>query len=355
MKYSSIWLGALLLLSACIERIPLDESLSGAPLLVVDGEITDAPGPYEVVLSYVSPTLKAYEGEVLSGAEMYITDQEGNRNDLVEAADDPGTYFTDSASFRGEIENTYQLHILTPSGKTYATLPETMPSAAPVDSVYFELENRPEVNEFGRITDEWGLQFYVMAGAGNRRSAFYRWRWVETFQFVAPLVRDMQLVVPICYRSTGSLRAIAIASTVGLSRNRIEKQKLNFAPKRGLRFQRRYSLLVQQYALTERAYSFWENVQAQQDDVGSIFSPPPAPIVGNVYNVTDDREVILGYFQASAVAEKRIFVRRSEVPNEPGSNPGGFEDCGPNTEQPAEYCYDCSLLPGITTITPSFW
>lgn len=355
MKHSSAWLGSLLLLSTCIERIPLDESLSGTPLLVVSGEITDAPGPYKVALSFVSPTLKAYEGNVLRGAEVYITDQEGNRNDLAEVFEEPGTYITDSSSFRGETENTYQLHIVTPSGKTYASLPETMPTVVPIDSIYFELENRPSINELGRTLDQWGLQFYVKTAASNGKTAFYRWRWAETYQFIAPLVRELQLVIPVCYRSSASTRAISIASTLGLSRNRIERQQLNFAPKRGLRFQRRYSLLVQQYALSERAYSFWENVQAQQEDVGSIFSPPPSPIVGNMYNIDDDREVVLGYFQASAVTEKRIFVTRSDVPREPGVRPGGFEDCGPNTEQPADYCYDCSLMPGITTETPAFW
>ena len=355
MKHPSVWLGCLFMLSACIERIPLDESLSGAPLLVVDGEITNAAGPYEVVLSYVSPTLKAYEGEVLSGAEVYITDQEGNRASLVEVASDPGTYATDSASFRGEVQNIYQLHIVTPDGKTYASLPETMPAVAPIDSIYFKLENRPRINELGTTLDEWGLRFYLKTGQRDDGPAFYRWRWVETYQFVAPLTLPMQLNVPICYQSATSLRSIAIASTTGLRRSLIEQQKLNFAPKTGLRFQRRYSLLVQQYALTERAYTFWENIQAQQEDVGSIFSPPPAPIIGNIYNVNNEREVILGYFQASSVTEKRIFVTRSEVPNEPGGKPGGFSDCGPNTVEPAEYCYDCSLIPGVTTETPSFW
>ncbi len=356
MKHLSVWLGCLLVLSACIERIPLDESLSGAPLLVVDGEMTDAAGPYEVALSYVSPTLKAYEGDVLSGAEVYITDQEGRRANLVEETTDPGTYVTDSASFRGEAQNTYQLHIITPDGKTYTSLPETMPTVAPIDSIYFNLESRPRINELGTTLDEWGLQFYVKTGqdaAGG--PAFYRWRWVETYQFVAPLTLPLQLNVPTCYQSATSPRAIAIASTAGLRRGLIERQKLNFAPKTGLRFQRRYSLLVQQYALTERAYTFWENVRSQQEDVGSIFSPPPAPIAGNVYNVNDERELVLGYFQASAVTEQRIFVTRSEVPNEPGGRPGGFSDCGPNTVEPADYCYDCSLIPGVTTETPSFW
>ena len=355
MKPWSLWIGCLLSLSACIERIPLDESLAGAPLLVVDGEVTNARGPYQVTLSYTSSTLQAYEGKVLGGAEVYITDQENNRADLAEMFEDPGTYTTDSDAFRGEPGKTYQLHIITPSGKTYASLPETMPTADPIDSIYFNLESRPTLSMLGRIIDEWGLQFYLNTSRDDEDGpVFYRWKWQETYQFTAPLTRPIQLSVPICYRSATSLRSINITSTQGLSGNRIARQKINFAPKKGVRFQRRYSLLVQQYSLTERAYTFWEKVRTQKEDVGSVFSPPPAPIIGNMYNTDDEREVILGYFQAAALTEKRVFVTRSEVPAGPGGNPGGFEDCGP-ASQPAEYCYDCSLMPGVTTETPSFW
>lgn len=349
-----VWVGGWLL-SACVERIELDESLAGASLLVVDGGVTDAAGPYEVTLSYTSPTLEAYRGEVLSGAEVYIADEEENRANLTETPEDPGTYRTDSASFRGAVGRTYTLHIITPDGQTYASRPETMLPVAPIDSIYFELESRPRVSAIGTLSDEWGLQFYVKTRGGDDKASYYRWRWTETFQFTAPLTLPMQLSTPICYQSVGSARFINIATTEGLRRNRIEQQPLNFVVKAGRKLLTRYSLLVQQHSLTERAYTFWENIRAQQEEAGSVFAPPPSPIAGNVYRVEDEREVVLGYFQASAVTEQRIFVTRSQVPAEPGGNPNGFAECGPGTSEPSDYCYDCTLISGTTTEPPSFW
>ena len=352
MKYALLALSSLLLLTTCVDRIDLDESLSGDPLLVVDGVITDANEPYTVKLSYSSRNLKTYEGGILSGAEVYITDEENNRADLTETGS-LGEYQTDSTQFRGKPGKTYQLHIVAPNGKTYASLPETMLPVAPVERVYFEVESRPKVSALGTITDEWGLQFYVNTSGSDNGTAYYRWKWIDTFQFSAPLALPMQLGTPTCYQSSTSGRELSLASTQGLSSNRVERQKLNFVLKTGRKLHTRYSLLVLQYSLTERAYTFWENVRAQQEDAGSVFSPPPAPISGNMYNANDDQEVVLGYFQASAISQQRIFLTRSQVPESPGGNPGGFSEC--NSTEPSDYCYDCSLIPGTTTVAPSFW
>ena len=356
MRYFCLLASGWLLLSACVERIVLDESLSGEALLVVDGEVTNAAGPYRVRLTYTSPTLEAYEGAELTGAEVYLTDQEGNRTELVEAGGDVGTYATDSTSFRGEVGTTYQLHIMTPSGKTYASVPETLLPVSPVDSVYFRLESRPKVSTLGTITDEWGLQFYVETANQEDQRAYYRWQWVSTFEFptsIIPTNGPPSGAPSVCYLTSFPTRAIRLASVQGLRSGRI-RQALNFVIISGRQLQNRYSLLVRQYALTERAYTYWQNVQEQVDSGGGLFDPPPSPIVGNIYNVNDERETVLGYFRASGIAEKRIFVRRSEVPSSPdGSRPSPSSAC--QVSEPPDFCLDCSLVPGAVTEPPSFW
>ena len=355
MKHLCLWISCLLLLSACVERISLDESLDGEPLLVVDGEVTDAAGPYRVTLTYTSPTLEAFEGEKLTGAEVYLTDQEDNRTELTENEEAPGTYATDSATFRGEVGSTYQVHIITTSGRTYASIPETLLGVSPVKEVYFRVESRPKVDALGALRDEWGLQFYVATESDNRSSAYYRWQWSETFEFPTPISPPgpPTSAASICYLSTSPTRFIRLASTQGVRADRIN-QKLNFVTMSGRQLQVRYSLLVQQYSLTERAYTYWQNVQEQVENGGSIFDPPPSPLIGNVYNVNDDRETVLGYFRASAVAERRIFVLRSDVPPSPdGSKPSPSSAC--QESEPPEFCFDCSLVPGTTTVPPPFW
>ena len=353
MKYVVIIFG-FLLLSGCIERIDLDESLSGARLLVVDGLITDANEPYSVKLSYTSPSLKTYEGEPLIGAEVYITDEESVRADLREIGNG-GEYLTDPSTFRGQVGKTYQLQIMSPDGQAYISLPETMPAVAPIDSIYYDLASEPYQSFTGTILQRWGVQFYLNTGSGGPRPAYYRWDWRETYSFIAPLTRPMQLVVPLCFRTGSQARYLNVASTEDLRSDRIIKREINFVAKSGLQLQRRYSLLVRQYAMTERAYRFWANVQQQQTDGGSVFAPPPAPIPGNISSTTDTRERVLGYFQVSSVTAKRIFVNRGQVPPGPGGSPGASPGCIEGDPEAPESCFDCTLLPGATTEVPSFW
>lgn len=354
MKYVAVFGCLVLLLSGCIERIDLDESLSGERLLVVDGLITDANEPYSVKLTYTSSSLKTYEGDPLGGAEVYITDEEGTRADLFETGNG-GEYLTDPSTFRGQVGNVYQLHVISPNGNTYVSLPETMPAVAPIDSIYYALDSEPYQSSLGTILQRWGVQFYLNTGSGDDRAAYYRWDWRETYSFIAPLARPMQLVIPLCFRSGAQARYLNVASTEDLRSDRIIKREINFVAKSGLQLQRRYSLLVKQYSMTERAYRFWANVQQQQTDGGSVFAPPPAPIPGNMTNADDDRERVLGYFQVSAVTEKRIFVNRGQVPPGPGGSPGANPGCVEGDPEAPESCFDCTLMPGATTEVPSFW
>ncbi len=353
MKHIVVVLGYLVLLSGCIERIDLDESLSGKRLLVVDGLMTNAEEPYSVKLSYTSPSLKTYDGEAVTGAEVYITDQEDRRADLFSVGD--GTYLTDPGSFRGQVGSTYRLHVILPDGKTYVSLPETMPAVPPIDSIYYALDSRLYQSSLGTILQRWGVQFYLDTGSDADQAAFYRWNWRETYSFIAPLTLPTQLITPLCFRSGSSARYLNVASTEDLRRDRIVKRPINFVAKSGLQLQRRYSLLVTQYSMTERTYRFWANVQQQQTDGGSVFAPPPAPIPGNMSSTTNDRERVLGYFQVSAVTEKRIFVNRGQVPPGPGGSPGGSPGCVDGDPEAPESCFDCTLLPGTTTEVPSFW
>jgi hypothetical protein len=163
-----------------------------------------------------------------------------------------------------------------------------------------------------------------------------------------------QLETPICYESGGIVGSLNIASTREFGVDIIRRQPINFVPKRGKKLSSRYSILIKQYSLTQQAYDYWENVKEQLEGAGSIFSPPPSQIIGNVYNIDDDTELVLGYFQVSAVREKRFFIARGEVPGNPGGPVSAFSEC--NAPEPADGCYDCRLYnPFATTERPPFW
>lgn len=123
-------LAAGFLLSACQKVVSIDLN-KASPHLVIDGVVTDQPGPYSVTLSltgnYFEPSL--YFPPV-SNALVVLTDDQGQRDTLKEATS--GTYL--STRLQGVAGRTYSLSVIS-DGKEYDGS-SSMPQKVFIDSLY---------------------------------------------------------------------------------------------------------------------------------------------------------------------------------------------------------------------------
>ena len=69
-----------------------------------------------------------------------------------------------------------------------------------------------------------------------------------------------------------------------------------------------YFVELSQIRLTEEAYRFWETVRNNSTNVGGLFSPEPSEMRGNIVNVDDPDELVLGYVSVSTCTRKKMFV-----------------------------------------------
>src|SRR5882762_4417354 len=111
-KYVSL---LFLVLDACIEpfnvKIP-----AGQQTMVVDGLITDQPGPYTILLYKVLPLDKEFHyPEWVGGASISILDDLGASEKLTENA--PGHYMT--STLQGVVGKSYYIRIVTQDGIIY--------------------------------------------------------------------------------------------------------------------------------------------------------------------------------------------------------------------------------------------
>lgn len=70
---------------------------------------------------------------------------------------------------------------------------------------------------------------------------------------------------------------------------------------------------VEQFALTSKAYRYYKTLKDLVDNNAGISAPPPAALVGNMFNATDDQEFILGRFTATATSTFTVFIDRSNI------------------------------------------
>ena len=115
-------------LGACTKTINLDVRNS-APIYVIQGNVTDQPGPYKVKISQTVGFYNNNEYPGVPGATVTIADAAGHKDLLHDNGD--GTYST--STLQGTEGQTYALQVLI--GKDTFTATSTMPSRINLDSV----------------------------------------------------------------------------------------------------------------------------------------------------------------------------------------------------------------------------
>ncbi|MEZ4774635.1 MAG: DUF4249 domain-containing protein [Bacteroidia bacterium] len=322
-------LGLNLWLSACVEPFNPDiKNYENA--LVVEGHMLEGKNPARVILSRTF-AFDEDKPEYISGAIVYIRDDKGKEHRLV--AKGNGVYESDTTVVRGEPGRSYQLVIETADGKSYESTWQFMKKGAAIESINPRFETY--VTGFDTLM---GMQLYLNTSSSDQNSRFYRWEFEETWMFRVPYPArgywDIANKQPVfvepdsirrtCYKSEKSVDII-LNTTEGLAEDKIVDYPFLYISTETDRLTLKYSILLKQYTLSEEAYDYWRVTKEINQELGTLFDPIPTDITGNIQNVDDPDEPVIGYFSADGFSQKRIFIDRLDVP--PVLIPTGLENC----------------------------
>jgi hypothetical protein len=70
-------------------------------------------------------------------------------------------------------------------------------------------------------------------------------------------------------------------------------------------------MLVRQFSLNQDEYYYWEKLQRLTENVGSLYDVTPFSVEGNIFNIDNPDEKVLGYFSVSSVSTKRLFIKNT--------------------------------------------
>ncbi|MDR3712418.1 MAG: DUF4249 domain-containing protein [Puia sp.] len=150
-------LGLAVLFYSCKKTVTLKLNNAAAEI-VIQGEVTDAPGPYTVTINQTVGFYKDNTYPPISGAVVKISDGQGETDSLTETAT-PGTYATHI--LQGRSGNTYTLSVFA-QNKQYTAV-STMPALVPLDSVTFETTSgfgQHQTNAVVNFQDPPGIKNY---------------------------------------------------------------------------------------------------------------------------------------------------------------------------------------------------
>ena len=312
--------------------------------LVVDGLITNEPGPYVVYLARTSEYNSYYVNtEEVGGAIVIISDDMGN-SEILNESYLPGVYKTDPDGIRGIPGRYYKLEIKTPDGKQYESKPELLHAVSEIDSVYYERQQQQELDENNIVQTYKGLQIFLDTSDPEDDKNYYMWTWVGTHEVHTQPWEKPKDCCATCWITERSGQLDILDDTY-LGGNKIYKRSVTFVRilnNNGSRHYRgRYHVEVKQLSLTREAYHYWSSIKEQINSSGSIFEPPPTAIIGNIYNPNNPEDPVFGYFGASDISSRGIFIPAYEAPYSPGDT--------------LYWPDDCRVLSNSTAFKPSFW
>ena len=311
---------------ACKQSYTPPAITANANYLVVEGLININDSTF-INLSRTVRVMSASTVKPELKATVTIESNTGNSYPLKEVGN--GVY--SAQSYNLSPANQYRPRIRTSNANTYTSDFGPTKVTPPIDSMIRQF--KPD-----------GLYISVNTHDATGNTRYYRWEYSETWVYTAAydpsfivvnnhiLLRTPVQSTYTCWRNVNS-SDITLASSAKLTQDVMYQAPITLVPMVSAKLSSRYSILVKQYALTEDAFNFWQLLKKNTEQLGGIFDAQPSSITGNIHNIADYSELVLGYISAGSAQQKRIFVDNKALPKGWGTD-SPFNICAPNPDNP---------------------
>lgn len=371
-----------ILFVACIEPTkPEFDFLTG--LVTVEAIISNEEGTSFVRIqeSELSPAfnIETYLNTPVNNAQVtFINTNTLDVVNLTEGID--GEVYLPPANFKALIGDTWELDIKLPDGRHYKSLPETLKTPVQIDAIEAvynpELEFVSETNRllpghsinvtFNDPSNEKNYYYWTFKSFEPKRvclictDSYYRNEVCDNFNGFFPTPNQLEpfhityLCEVECWRirHTQNIEILDDEFVNGLTLNQI--------PVANILLYTRENILVElsQCSISQSAYRYYKTVKDIIKNNGGLNATPPAALVGNLYNVNEENEYVLGRFTATSTLRTDIFIDRTTIQEDPlemqGNNPEN-ENQGTPPGIPAVYVAPCVETFYSTAIKPDNW
>lgn len=290
--------------SSCIEPFTPSGTGGSETHLVIDGFLNIGTDSNYITLTKTRPLQDDSPYEKVRYATVSVVSEEGKVYNYVDRQD--GTYVLAPQVFN---ENTrYQLRVRTYEGKQYESDFVSVSKTPDIDSVTYYVDNQLgtvviNVNTHDPANETW----------------FYRWNYEETYKYSTPHFSSIvwtgsgRNIVPrneridLCWKTETS-KHILLGSTIKQTSSSVLSLPVSNTPISTNKFLEGYSILVRQYGLTHEAFEYWTTLAKTTQGTGSLFDPLPSLVTGNIKCITNQDELVFGYFSAGEEKTKRLFI-----------------------------------------------
>ena len=324
-------------LFACQELYLEDTIDSSQKIPVIQGAISDQPGPYRVALSWAKPfNSESFKTDGIQGAKVYIQDDAGNSEKLTEAAN--GEYYTSAQGIKGILGRTYHVHIQFPDGNIYESVPARLEQPVMIDSLY--AETGEYVFGYTSINNQFikkvyqGLHIYADIKIKSNEIKYIK---LDNF-----IIWQTESIPRTMSEKIKYFRNIFYSDDLPSIRESIQLDDYQVIKKQQIAFV--YNYLVDSMAtlgyrndgwivcptvktISAEVYNYYQDVYQQLGAGFQIFDPIPSQIIGNVTCTSNPEQIVNGIFDVSA--KTKLYKAFYWSPSSNGIKSKTVDDPGP--------------------------
>ncbi len=311
----------------CISDIELKNNFAGS-FVIVDAVLKQSPNDNELDSTDFKVKLSTtlVTGTGTSAFQVPIKNEKveliiNQNTTLILDQTSPGSYYLKDRALL-KTGNSYQLRFSN-GEKKYESTVETMPDSVSIGKVY---------TDFNSKSSEKTHQLFVDLNDIPQIRNYYSWtyRIFEKQEYCAQCYtqsRGPALCSEDLYPLTGAKVSISLNCTSNcwdILRDKtvnslsdlyfdgkpLIKKEIGYVP---YHFSQGCLVEVQQFSITASYYNYLQLLKNISSNQGGLVDTPPAILVGNVHNIKDNSEKVLGYFTIANASKRRIWLDRRDA------------------------------------------
>ena len=346
---------SLIIVFACSCREPFDYNLPDSVKnnLVVQGVITDGPGPYTIKLSQAVP-FSSNKQVAVKKAVVYVMDDLNNQYDFKERSQ--GIYYSDSASFRGQLGRAYTLFINTKDGLEYKSTPCLIEPESKIDSIYGFKETflLYPAGTMNNDNDIYASALHVYAdisfGSDQRMSTkvdaalavenvINEWHFIYAPKYIITINEDSTEIIRTLVPGEGlridsfqitntfyTIKSLNFAPILKTNTDYVSGSKITKIPlgyiqlamytdsiddSTSLTVGGNYILITYASTISNETFNYYYNLSNQIGGKNTFFEPTPVQLIGNIKCINDSTKAAYGLFQANSLVKKYVNISQS--------------------------------------------
>ncbi len=320
--------------------------------LVVEAAISTLQGPQTVRLS-TTRNIFNRDNEYVLYVEDAIVSVEGSDGNISNFAERNSGHYVSAPDFQAIEGMRYKLRIAVLNGEVYESAWQEVIATSDMGGIEVDYSKKVEENEQGNFVEVDGFNVKAIVNDNVEQRNFYLMRMKLTYKLLTfpelyeifnptlgEYVSAPKSCCNICWVGQ-TLGDFVVYSDQQVNGSANAEIPLIFYPIESKHFYDKVYFEVFQYSLSAEAYAFWRAMYDLKFRQGTLFDPAPSRLPGNIFNVNDPEEQVVGYFTVSGVSSTGDFITKDMIER--------------NVRYSYEFNDDCRELANSTTEQPGFW